>query len=120
MIPTEHDEQVALMKWAEHKSRLLPELGLLFANANGGKRHMSVAKRLKAEGVKPGVPDLFLPVARHGYHGLFIEMKRKTNSRSSKEQQQWSRWLTYQGYAVATVKGCEWAIAALEEYLEVA
>ena len=83
---TEHEEQVALMRLVEmHKGRW-PELGMLFAVPNGGDRNMLVAKKLKAEGVKKGVPDLCLPLPRGGYHGLYIEMKRQKNGRISPEQ----------------------------------
>ena len=84
--PTEHQEQVALIHWAKMRSATLPELGLLFAIPNGGERHLFVAKKLKAEGVKPGTPDLCLPVARGGYHGLFIEMKRMKGGRVTKQR----------------------------------
>lgn len=96
-IPTEHDEQVALFQWADLAKGEYPELALLFAIPNGGKRHIVTAMRLKDEGVKPGVPDVCLPVARGGYHGLFIEMKR-TGGRVSPEQQKWLSALRKQRY----------------------
>src|SRR5262245_64718583 len=49
---------------------------LCFAIPNGGARDVITAGRLKAEGVRAGVPDVCLPVARAGYHGLFLEVKR--------------------------------------------
>jgi hypothetical protein len=41
------------------------------------KRTPALANWPKAEGMKPGVLDLLLPVGRGGYYGLFIEMKRR-------------------------------------------
>jgi hypothetical protein len=38
---------------------------------------MLAGVRRKAEGVVSGVPDIFCHVAKDGYHGLFIEMKRE-------------------------------------------
>jgi hypothetical protein len=85
---TEHAQQTALFMWAAQHKDDYPELTLMFAIPNGGLRNMATAARLKAEGVKAGVPDIFLPVARlrrnsHTgettrwyYHGLFIEMKK--------------------------------------------
>lgn len=67
-IPTEHWEQVQLFEWSEN----LPELKLMHAIPNGGKRDIRVALKLKEEGVKPGVPDIFLPLSRGGKHGLYI------------------------------------------------
>ena len=67
---SESQEQQALFEWAELSKRCFPELELLFHVPNGGARSKATAGRLKAEGVKPGVPDLCLPVPRGAYHGL--------------------------------------------------
>ena len=71
----EHLEQVAFFDWAESMLAEIPQLALLYAVPNGGKRSIAVAGKLKMEGVKPGVPDVVLPVARGTYHALYIEMK---------------------------------------------
>ena len=63
---SEHQEQKALIQWARLNQQRFPELDLLFAIPNGGLRNIRVARKLKSEGVKPGVSDLFLPVARKG------------------------------------------------------
>jgi hypothetical protein len=42
---------------------------------NGGKRHISVAKQLKAEGALAGALDTFLSVPRGKWHGMYIEFK---------------------------------------------
>jgi hypothetical protein len=79
---TEHDEQVALSRWVTLLQPRHPELALLHAIPNGGHRHKAVAVRLKAEGVKRGVPDLCLPVPRGGHHGLYLEMKTRQGRKS--------------------------------------
>jgi len=105
----EHREQAALFEWAAlHESRA-PELALLFAIPNGGARHPAVAAKLKAEGVKAGVPDVFLPVPRDEWHGLVIEMKAEGGTTSS-EQDQWLYALGEQGYLTTTCWG--WVAAA--------
>lgn len=76
LLPTEAQEQATLFSWAEMQSGRRPELRLLFHIPNGGSRGKAEAARFKMEGVKPGVPDLFLPVPRGPWHGLFIELKR--------------------------------------------
>lgn len=62
--PCEEIEQTCLFRWAALESGAHPELALLHAIPNGGKWSKSEAARMKAAGVKPGVPDMFLPVAR--------------------------------------------------------
>ena len=113
---SEHDEQAAVFEWAALNRVRLPELTLLFHVPNGGKRAPVTAARLKAEGVKAGVPDLWLPVARLGYHGLVIEMKCK-GGRTSIEQQWWISHLTAQHYYVQVCYDWQHAVAAIETYL---
>lgn len=121
-VPTEHREQAALIAWAEARAHTVPELALLHAVPNGGKRNVITAKLLKAEGVKAGVPDLFLPVARtSGYgvphHGLFIEMKRRSCGAVSGEQEWWIARLRNAGYRVEVCWGWDEARAVLCDYL---
>lgn len=113
---TEHEEQAALLAWCGYAKATVPELGLLFAIPNGGRRHIKVATDMKAEGVKPGVPDLFLPVARNGYHGLFIELKT-TQGRLSAEQKCWLAALTEQGYLAVCCHGWDEARREISGYL---
>jgi len=116
MKASEHQEQVALFRWAEYATSAFPELNLLYAIPNGGYRHKAVAARLKAEGVKAGVPDVCLPVARGGWHGLYIEMKTE-RGRASKTQMQWLSALREEGYKVAICRGWETARGLIEDYL---
>jgi hypothetical protein len=81
--PSESAIQQALIEWVHWQRRTTPALGLLFAIPNGGARSLRTASRLKAEGVVPGIPDLCLPVARRGFHGLWIELKRDHASPSA-------------------------------------
>lgn len=114
---TEHEEQVALMRLVElHKGRW-PELGMLFAVPNGGDRNVIVAKKLKAEGVKKGVPDLCLPVPRGGYYGLFIELKRVKKSQISTEQIAWLSALRELGYRAEMCLGAGAAWEVIQEYM---
>ena len=116
--PSEAQEQTWLFQWAEAMKVLRwPEVDLMFHVPNGGSRNPAEAARLKAQGVKPGVPDLFLPIARNGYHGLFIELKRKTGGRTSPEQERIVRQLNQQGYKAVVCKGWNAAADIIEEYL---
>lgn len=113
-IPTEHEEQVQLFAWAAWH----PELRLMHAIPNGGKRDVRTGVRLKAEGVKAGVPDILLPVPRGGKHGLYIELKRRKGGRVSPEQAAWMDALAREGYACAVCHGWEAARDEIVRYMD--
>ena len=117
VIPTEHQEQCALFEWASWMAKRIPELHLMHAIPNGGKRDIRTAARLKAEGVKPGVPDIFLPVPKNGKHGLYIELKRSRGGTVSKEQEAWIRALSAQEYVCCVCHGWDQARETILEYL---
>lgn len=117
VIHTEHQEQVALFEWAAWMARRHPDLLLMHAIPNGGKRDIRTAARLKAEGVKPGVPDIFLPVPKNGKHGLYIELKRSRGGMVSKEQEAWIRALSAQEYVCAVCHGHREAIRVITDYM---
>lgn len=104
--PTEHAEQVAFVRWF----RLQYPGVLIFAIPNGGARNKATGGILKAEGVLPGVPDLFIPRWR-----MFVEMKRKKGGRVSPEQQDIMARLKECGYSCIVAHGCEDAIHQLEQ-----
>jgi hypothetical protein len=117
-VATEHIEQCALFRWAAYQahSYAMPELALMFAIPNGGLRSKATAGKLKAEGVKAGVPDICLPVANGKYHGLFIELKAGRN-KPTQLQVAWHVNLSAKGYRVAVCWGWEAARDVIEEYL---
>jgi hypothetical protein len=120
---TEHSHQVALFMWCNVAKRWLPELGLLFAIPNGGQRAPAVAARMKAEGVKAGVPDMMLPVQSRGSAGLFIELKRlkatgKARGLVSANQDDWIKALRHKGYFCGECWGWESARDILLWYID--
>lgn len=113
----EEHEQMALIQWAELEKGAYPVLGRLFHIPNGGHRNKATAGRLKAAGVKKGVPDLCLPVPLGGYAGLYIEMKYGAN-KPTPEQRDWIDFLSSAGYRVDVCYGCEDAIRAIMRYIK--
>ena len=113
---TEHSEQVALFNWAKRKESRHPQLALMFAIPNGGKRHVVVAHKLKMSGAKAGVPDIFLPVPHGEKHGLWIELKVGKN-KPTKEQNMWLSNLAGEGFATAVCYGFDEAKDTIVEYL---
>ena len=82
---------------------------------NEGKRSLSYAARMKKMGLRRGFPDLLVPLARGGYHGLFIEMKYGKN-KTTKEQKEWLERLSAEGYACAVCYNAAEAIKTIENY----
>lgn len=116
-VATEAAEQKALFKWAHMSEGRWPELRLLHHCPNGGSRDPREAHNLRLEGVKPGVPDICLPVPRGGYHGLYIELKRLKGGRVSEEQKDWLSALTRQGYMAVVCHGWQEAQGVIMGYL---
>lgn len=113
---TEEQEQAAVFEWAAYEQAQYPGLELMFHIPNGGYRDKATAARLKATGVKAGVPDIFLPVPRYGYAGLFIEMKVGTN-KPTREQAWYLDNLSRSGYAVEVCNGFQQAVDAITGYM---
>ena len=117
MIPTEDEEQIWLFSWAKLNSGKWTELELMHHIPNGGMRSKSEAARFKAMGVKRGVSDVFLPVSKGGYHGLYIELKAK-DGRPEKEQKDWIAAVREQGYYAAVCYGGIEAANLVEAYMK--
>jgi len=113
---TEAQHQMNVIRWSEVVRDVYPELALLHHIPNGGARDPVEAKHLKEQGLKAGVPDLCLPVARGQYHGLYIEMKTEVG-KTSPEQDWWIEQLTRQHYFVEVCHGWQSAIRTIEWYL---
>jgi len=128
VYPLEHEEQVLFMDWCALQVVKSPSrfgvLKWIFAIPNGGLRNPKTAAKLKKEGVKRGVPDLFLPCPlgdEYGnlFSGLFIEMKRRRGAPSSvsDDQTAYHEFLTSQGYKVVVAYGADEAADAVRNYL---
>src|SRR5262245_24904909 len=112
----ERPEQVTVVDWAHWHKRKYPALEMLYAVPNGGHRNPRVAAKLKAEGVRRGVPDLCLAAALRRYHGLYIEMKYGDN-KQTREQVEFARRLRNGGYCFALCYSADAAIDTLRWYI---
>ena len=116
-VPYEADEQKAIFEWIGYNIGRFPEMELCLHIPNGGYRNPREAHNLRLQGVKSGVPDLFLPVARGGWHGLFIELKRQKGGRLSEDQKAWIDALNEQHYYATVAQGAEEACDVIFKYL---
>lgn len=116
--PTEETEQMQLFEWARWASGKYPELESMHHIPNGGGRSKAEAGRLKAMGVKRGVPDIFLPCPRGKYHGMYIELKRLHGGRIEPEQRTFLERRSADGYYCVVCRGMEAARDEIVNYLE--
>lgn len=109
--PSEHQIQSAIVDWCALQGIAI------FAIPNGGYRHITTAKKLQREGVKAGVPDLFVPIVRGGFGGLFLEVKTKIGKLSD-SQRFWLGELVENGYRCEIVRSLEDGIKVLRGYVD--
>ena len=113
---TEHDSQTAFMNYVRYREGAIPELQWLHAVPNGGARNAVTGARMKAEGVRKGVWDIFWSYSRGGYKGLYLEFKHGKN-KLTPEQEAFGEFVRKQGYKTAVAYTAEKAIEILEEYI---
>ena len=114
---TEHQIQSAFINLCYKARAKYPCLEWIHAIPNGGARDQIVGKKLKDEGVKSGVLDIFLPVPNTKYHGLYIEFKAGRNTLSF-EQIRFKAFVESQGYLVGVFYNEGKAFDFLVKYLE--
>lgn len=125
---SEHDEQVSVIGWARRQAGLYPCLDWLHAIPNGaklpwrknasGQRYSPEAMKLKAEGLTPGVPDLFLPYPARGYHGFYVEMKAPGKLSEVRDgQRDFMAWAESVGFLCQAHDSADGAIEALRWYI---
>ena len=114
----EHNIQCAVIATCRKLELKYPELKTLIAIPNGGARHIAVARKLKAEGVRPGVPDLFLllPI-KHWSAGLWIEMKAP-DGKLSLNQKDFMELMQWAGYKAIVCYNAQDAVDAIIAYME--
>lgn len=112
IIPTEAQEQEALIEYCDYFH--IPVVHI----PNEGKRSYRNGANMKAQGLRRGFPDLFFPIPRGNYHGLFIELKRPDKkARVSHEQKKWIDFLNGHGYCAVVAYGQDHAMRVIKDYL---
>lgn len=104
---SEHEEQCLFVEWFELNYKCVR----FYAIPNGGHRYISVAKKLKKEGVKPGVPDIHIPAWK-----LWIEFKSVKGGTLSREQKAWRDYLMEIGDNWILAKGFESAVEQVVKF----
>lgn len=116
-VDYEGNEQAALFSWLRLRHPVAYRMA--FHVPNGGHRHKAVAAKPKAQGVKAGVPDIAILLARGGFHGLFIEFKAAPphSAAVADSQAAWVDALACEGYRATVCKGVTDAINEIDAYM---
>lgn len=115
--PTEAQEQEALFSWAAYNRAKYPALAMMYHIPNEGKRSGLNGLRMRAQGLRAGVPDICLPVPSGRYTALYIELKRRQGGRVSEAQAGWIGALNRVGCRAVVCRGWEEAREEIERYL---
>lgn len=113
---SEDEIQATFIEWVRRHETCFPELKLIYAIGNGGHRSPVTAWRMKQTGTRRGIPDIHLPIARNGKHGLWIEFKTPTG-KLSPEQTDVIAELKRGGFEVAMCRSWMAAANAVINYL---
>jgi len=110
------------LSWRFGAAYPVPVLSRLHAIHNQGHGDAIRGARAKAEGVRAGVPDVFLPVPRNGLCGLYVELKQQKyrNAKDGglkKGQEDWIDYLRNAGYRVEVAYGWREAAQHIQNYL---
>ena len=114
MRDLEHKLQCLCVEWFRY---WYPK-GTIFAIPNGGARNVVTAAKLKAEGVLAGVPDLCVPMARGGFHGLYIELKNGKKGVVSERQRTIMDKLNDEGYKCVVCRSFEEFVQEINDYMK--
>ena len=126
--PSERQIQCAIVEWANNTMMKRGKLKIgsfLLKIPNEGKRSLAYGARMKKEGMKKGVSDLFLacPIPRMGYQvdfyikcGLWLEIK-SNKGKLSMEQIEWITLMNIAGYEARCVDSVDEGIQAIKDYL---
>ena len=114
---SESREQQIIFEWASWNKNKYPGIEAMYHIANEGKRSASNGSRLKREGLKSGVSDICVPVAKCGYNNLYIELKSGKN-KATREQLNFINLINKYGGKALIVYEADNAIEVIKAYFE--
>lgn len=114
-VPTETEEAYALVEWVSHHAAIKD---YFIHIPNEGPRTMRYGKSLRLMGLKRGVSDYLIAYPVAPYHGLWLELKRRSAFGLAAAQKEWIERMLGVGYAAYVVYGWEEAKDAITAYLK--
>lgn len=120
----EHELATLVVDWARLNIPRHRELEWLHSNGNGASygpdpRFAAIQNhRRKQEGMVPGICDLFLPCARRGFHGYFLELKAPGKMNEVRDgQREFMAFVESEGYLANVFDDYDDVVNSLEWYL---
>ena len=107
--------QISCISW--FRLQYSQYLHWLYAVPNGGKRSITEAKIMKAEGVLAGVADLHFVLPNEKYHTLYIELKT-AKGKQTEAQEDFERHVKSVGHAYEIVRSLEEFMNVINKYLK--
>lgn len=113
---SEYKECLAFYKWAQY-TPVLREY--LIKIVNEGARSPQSGYFLKLIGMRPGIPDYFLPLANETWNGLWLEMKlpNAMDEKKRNNQNEWIEKLKKIGHYASYAYGWQEAVEITTQYL---
>jgi hypothetical protein len=115
--PSEAQIQSDFFRWVDMHSKRHPELLLCYSIPNGSHKSPASAGLHKRTGLKSGVPDVHLPIAKGLFVGWWCEFKSKHGS-VAVNQKEWHRRLSAHGHRVCIARSWDAAANELIDYLQ--
>lgn len=120
MKPTESQIQIAYFDWVRIKANQDSRYENIIAIPNQGGSGLNGilrGKKMKAEGLSKGFPDVFCFIQTPEYGGLAIEFK-VPDGKQSKEQEKWEKILSLAHYLYLVAYSTDQAIIITESYMK--
>lgn len=122
MVPKEDQEQQTVIDWARKYGHGAEKIHMMPNGSCFRRDDFRLWNWLISMGFEPGLPDLYLDIARGGYHGLRIEMKRvdykPKDTPQEDRQRECQQRLRDQGYRVVVCGGANAAIQVIKDYVK--
>lgn len=109
-------EMIKFFEYLSWQEIQRPELACIYHIPNEGTRSIRRGRIMKQKGVRAGIPDVCVPIARGEWHSLFLEFKVKSG-KLSPVQVKMCKLLHAHGHCVRVAWSADEAIEILEKYL---
>jgi hypothetical protein len=115
---SEELHQQFLFDWIRSLESQYPDLKYIYHVPNGGKRSITVARKLKRAGVRPGIFDISCDTARKTWRGFRYELKFGRNKLTDEQRDVWLPYYEAEGYQTGVFYTWVEAALAIIDYFD--